>query len=58
MLQRMLTFFTGSMSKWKLELTSGGQSLGDVGIRRGIFQEDSLSLLLFVLCMIPLTLIL
>ena len=33
-------------------------SLGTVKIRRGIFQGDSLSPLLFVLCMVPLSLIL
>ena len=51
-------FITDSMSKWKVELTSMGESLGDVSIKRGIFQGDSLSPLLFVLCMVPLTLIL
>ena len=44
------------MRSWNLELTSDGESLGDVHIHRGIFQRDSLSRLLFVLCMIPLTL--
>ena len=47
-----------SQNKWKLELTSNGLSLGNVEIRRGIFQGDSLSPLLFVLCMILLSLIL
>ncbi|XP_063595812.1 uncharacterized protein LOC134772704 [Penaeus indicus] len=51
-------FMSDSMRSWKLELTSSGESLGDVHIHRGIFQGDSLSPLLFVLCMIPLTLIL
>ena len=37
-------------------MTSSAESLGDVHIHRGIFQGDSLSPLLFVLCMIPLTL--
>ena len=51
-------FLEDSMSKWKLELSSSGEILGDVQVRRGIFQGDSLSPLLFVVCMIPLTLIL
>ena len=51
-------FLSDSMQSWKLELTSSGERLGDVQIKRGIFQGDSLSLLLFVVCMIPLTLIL
>ena len=51
-------FITDSMSKWKVELTSVGERMGDVPIRRGSFQGDSLSPLLFVLCMVPLTLIL
>ena len=48
----------GSMKDWKTELTAGGTSLGEVTIRRGIFQGDSLSPLLFVVAMIPLTLLL
>ena len=49
---------SSSMKNWKLELTSSGVSLGEVNIRRGIFQGDSLSPLLFVICMIPLTMVL
>ena len=45
------------MNKWKLELTSNGVPLCNVKIRRGIFQGDSLSPLLFLLCMVPLSLI-
>ena len=44
-----------SMSNWKTILTSNGQELGEVGIRRGIFQGDTLSPLLFVVAMIPLS---
>ena len=40
------------MNKWKLELTSNGMPLGNVEIRRGIFQGDSLSPLIFMLCIV------
>ena len=46
------------MANWKTELFVYGQSLGQVNIKRGIFQGDSLSPLLFMLCMIALTLLL
>ena len=46
------------MEQWKLSLTSNGKDLGEVDVKRGIFQGDSLSPLLFVLCMIPLSLVL
>ena len=51
-------FFVNSINKWKLEMTSNGVALGYVEIRGGIFQGDSLSSLLFVLCIAPLSLIL
>ena len=47
-----------SMKGWRTELSSGGVRLGDVNIRRGIFQGDSFTPLLFVLSLIPLTLVL
>ena len=31
------------MKSWKLELNASGENLGEVDIRRGIFQDDSLS---------------
>ena len=49
-------FIRRSMAQWKTELTSCGERLGHVHVRRGIFQGDSLSALLFVLCLIPLSL--
>ena len=48
-------FLNNSMKSWKLELNTSGKTLGEVDIRRGICQGDSLSPLLLVLCMIPLT---
>ena len=39
-----------SMKSWRVELISGEENLGEVNIRRGIFQGDSLSPLLFVVC--------
>ena len=38
-----------SMEKWKSELKSCGQTLGEFDINRGIFQGDSFPPLLFVL---------
>ena len=38
-----------------LELNASGETLGEVDIRRGDFQGDSLSPLLFLLCLVPLT---
>ena len=46
------------MEKWKVMLYSGNSELGEVEIKRGIFQGDSLSPLVFVLALIPLSLIL
>ena len=43
------------MANWQTELNSRGESLAKVNIKRGIFQGDSLSHLLIVICMIPLT---
>ena len=49
---------TNSMENWGTVLTSNGKDLGKVSIRRGIFQGDSFSPLLFVMAMIPLTVVL
>ena len=51
----ILKFVKRSMANWQTELTSCGESLAKVNIRRGISQGDSLSPLLFVICMILLT---
>ena len=47
-----------SMNSWETNLTSGQVQLGKVKIKRGIFQGDSLSPMLFVISLIPMTLIL
>ena len=47
-----------SMENWKTILTSNQEVLGTVNINRGIFQGDSLSPLLFIIIMIPLTMLL
>ena len=46
------------MKEWKTVLTSMGTELGEVKIKRGIFQGDSLSPLLFVVAMISLSILL
>jgi hypothetical protein len=51
----LIHFIKEGMSKWRTELTSGGLTLGKVPIRRGIFQGDALSPLLFVMAMIPIS---
>ena len=51
----ILKFVKRSMANWQTELTSCRQSLVKVNIRRGIFQGNSLSPLLFGICIIPLT---
>ena len=43
---------------WRVELTSGEEFLGEVNIRQGIFQGDSFSPLLSIVCLLPLTYIL
>ena len=49
---------SNSMKTWRTELKSCGESLGDVQIKRGIFQGDSLSPLLFVVALTPMSMIL
>ena len=47
-----------SMKEWSTMLTSCGEEIGEVKFSRGIFQGDTLSPLMFVIAMIPLTLVL
>jgi len=54
----MSSLLRASMADWRTELTANGKGLGEVSIRRGIFQGDSLSPLLFIMVMIPLSMLL
>ena len=56
--ENIKSLLVNSMEKWKVMLCSGNSELGEVEIKRGIFQGDSLSPLMFVLALIPLNLIL
>ena len=47
-----------SMKTWRTNLMANDECLGKVNIRRGFFQGDSLSPLLFVLALLPLSMIL
>ena len=51
-------FLFDSMKALRVDLTCNNQSLGGVDIEKEIFQGDSLSPLFFVLCLLPLTVIL
>ena len=51
-------FLQATMVNWRTQLVSGSSVLGQVRIKRGIFQGDSLSPLLFVISLIPMTLVL
>ena len=52
------SFIENTMGNWKTVLHCNGQALGSVNINRGIFQGDSLSPLLFVMTMLPLSFLL
>ena len=51
-------FLEKGMVQLKLLLTFNDEDLGEIDVKREIFQGDSLSPLLFVLSMVPLSLIL
>ena len=47
-------FLDNRMKSWKVQINTSEEKIGEVDIRRGIFQGDSLSPL-FALCMVTLT---
>ena len=53
--KKLISFLQSTMKNWRVELTCNNENLGEVEIKRGIFQRDSLSPLLFVIALIPLT---
>ena len=56
--ENIKSLLVNSMEKWKVMLCSENFELGEVEIKRGIFQGDSLSALVFALALIRLSLIL
>ena len=53
--EKIRRLLTESMKLLRVELTGGEENLGEVNIRQGIFQGDSLSPLLFVVRLLQLT---
>jgi len=51
----IVNLIKNSMEKWRTILTAEDKELCEIKIRRGIFQGDSLSPLLFIMTLIPLT---
>ena len=56
--RNIIELFKRSTQSWRMVLFSGKKKLGKVNVRWGIFQGDSLSSLLFVVALIPVTIIL
>ena len=50
-----INFLKNTMANWNTILTCSGKRLAQVKIKRGIFQGDSLSPLLFIIAMMPMT---
>ena len=55
--ENLRTFLQKSMQQWSVSLMANGEDLGEVNVKRGMFQGGSLSPLLFVLSMMPWSLI-
>ena len=54
----IVNIFQNSKETWITEPIACNESLGEVDIRRGIFQGESFSPLLFAVALIPLSIIL
>ena len=50
----VINFIEKTVKTWRVELTAGRKGLAETKIQRGIFQEDALSPLLFIIAMMPL----
>ena len=48
-------FMEKTMQTWRVELIAGGKNLAEVNIKRGLFQGDALSPLLFAIAMMALS---
>ena len=51
-IRKVINFIEKTMKTWEMELTAAGISLAEAKIQRGIFQEDALSPLLFIITII------
>ena len=51
---KVINFIEKTVKTWKVELTAGGRSLAEAKVQRGIFQEDALSLLQFMITIMSL----
>ena len=45
----VINFVEKTMKTWRVKVTSGGKSLAEAKIQRGIFQGDARSPLLFII---------
>ena len=54
----VMNLFENSKETWRTELITCKETLGEVDIRRGIFQGDSFSPFLFLVVLIPISIIL